>query len=237
MSFGVSDGDFEYASTSLNGLYAKRSHALSPAFQRMVLDVPRFQRAARALLAVARAAAAARVAGDARRLRRLRGARDRAAGGGRLVRGPRADVDVPGALPGRVLRQPRHARAARAAELAHGERRLQALRRGADRGVRRPHPALHPRALDRALRGPRRGHARRRRARGLRRGRDRRPRRPGAGDARRPHAAGARDPRRVPLPGQRGGPAHRPRSAAAAPAGMGELELPPASRTPPDRRR
>jgi predicted NAD/FAD-binding protein len=50
MSFGVSDGDFEYASTSLNGLYAKRSHALSPVFQRMVLDVPRFQRAARALL-------------------------------------------------------------------------------------------------------------------------------------------------------------------------------------------
>ena len=50
MSFGVSDGDFEYASTSLNGLYAKRSHALSPVFQRMVLDVPRFQHAARALL-------------------------------------------------------------------------------------------------------------------------------------------------------------------------------------------
>ena len=88
MSFGVSDGDFEYASTSLNGLYAKRSHALSPVFQRMVLDVPRFQRAARALLAVARAAGAARVARDARPLRRLRGARDRAAGGGRLVRGP-----------------------------------------------------------------------------------------------------------------------------------------------------
>ena len=51
MSFGVSDGDFEYASTSLNGLYAKRSHMVSPAFQRMVADVPRFQRAARALLA------------------------------------------------------------------------------------------------------------------------------------------------------------------------------------------
>ena len=64
MSFGVSDGDFEYASTSLNGLYAKRSHALSPVFQRMVLDVRRFQRAARALLAGA--AGAARVAGDAR---------------------------------------------------------------------------------------------------------------------------------------------------------------------------
>ena len=51
MSFGVSDGDFEYASTSPNGLYAKRSHLLSPAFQRMVADVPRFQRSARALLA------------------------------------------------------------------------------------------------------------------------------------------------------------------------------------------
>ncbi len=50
MSFGVSDGDFEYASTSPNGLYAKRSHLLSPAFQRMVADVPRFQRRARALL-------------------------------------------------------------------------------------------------------------------------------------------------------------------------------------------
>jgi uncharacterized protein len=50
MSFGVSDGDFEYASTSPNGLYAKRSHLLSPAFQRMIADVPRFQRRARALL-------------------------------------------------------------------------------------------------------------------------------------------------------------------------------------------
>jgi predicted NAD/FAD-binding protein len=51
MSFGVSDGDFEYASTSPNGLYAKRAHLLSPAFQRMVADVPRFQRRARVLLA------------------------------------------------------------------------------------------------------------------------------------------------------------------------------------------
>ena len=51
MSFGVSDGDFEYASITPNGLYAKRSHLLSPSFQRMVADVPRFQRAARELLA------------------------------------------------------------------------------------------------------------------------------------------------------------------------------------------
>ena len=65
--------------------------------------------------------------------------------------------------------------------LAHRRRRLGALRRGADRAVRRPDPPRHPGARDRALRGPRRDHAGRRRAGGLRRGRDRRPRRPGAG--------------------------------------------------------
>jgi len=53
MSFGVTDaaGDFEYASTSPSGLFAKRAHLASPRFYRMVADVPRFQRAARALLA------------------------------------------------------------------------------------------------------------------------------------------------------------------------------------------
>ena len=70
MSFGVSDGDFEYASTSPNGLYAKRSHlALAgvPADgrRRAALPAPR-PRAAR----VAGGADAARVAGDARRVRR-----------------------------------------------------------------------------------------------------------------------------------------------------------------------
>ena len=53
MSFGVTDerGDFEYASTSPNGLFAKRAHLADPAFLRMIGDIPRFQRAARALLA------------------------------------------------------------------------------------------------------------------------------------------------------------------------------------------
>lgn len=52
MSFGVGDedGDFEYASTSANGLFAKRAHLASPAFHKMVFDVRRFQREARALL-------------------------------------------------------------------------------------------------------------------------------------------------------------------------------------------
>jgi uncharacterized protein len=52
MSFSVSDGDgaFEYASTSLNGVFADREHLVSLSFQRMLAEIPRFQRAARALL-------------------------------------------------------------------------------------------------------------------------------------------------------------------------------------------
>lgn len=52
MSFGVSDavGDFEYTGASVNGLYAKRSHLLSPSFQRMVAELLRFNREARELL-------------------------------------------------------------------------------------------------------------------------------------------------------------------------------------------
>jgi predicted NAD/FAD-binding protein len=53
MSFAVSDerGDFEYASTSANGLFANRAHLAKPWFHRMLADVVRFQRAARELLA------------------------------------------------------------------------------------------------------------------------------------------------------------------------------------------
>jgi predicted NAD/FAD-binding protein len=53
MSFGVTDaaGDFEYASTSPNGLFAKRAHLASPRFARMLLDIRRFQREGRTLLA------------------------------------------------------------------------------------------------------------------------------------------------------------------------------------------
>ena len=52
MSFAVSDesGDFEYASTSANGLFANRAHLAKPWFHRMLADVVRFQRAARELL-------------------------------------------------------------------------------------------------------------------------------------------------------------------------------------------
>jgi predicted NAD/FAD-binding protein len=53
MSFAVADeqGDFEYSSGSVGGLFAKASHAVSPTFQRMVLDYVRFNRKSRELLA------------------------------------------------------------------------------------------------------------------------------------------------------------------------------------------
>jgi predicted NAD/FAD-binding protein len=53
MSFSVSDGlgDFEYSGASPNALFAKRRHLLTPWFHRMVSDLARFNRAARALLA------------------------------------------------------------------------------------------------------------------------------------------------------------------------------------------
>jgi uncharacterized protein len=52
MSFSVSDGagDFEYSGASANGLFAKRSHLLTPWFHRMLLDLRRFNTAAGRLL-------------------------------------------------------------------------------------------------------------------------------------------------------------------------------------------
>jgi uncharacterized protein len=53
MSFSVSDarGDFEYNGSSPNGLFAKRAHLVTPWFHRMLADLVRFNRDARALLA------------------------------------------------------------------------------------------------------------------------------------------------------------------------------------------
>lgn len=52
MSFSVSDGsgDFEYSSASPNGLFAKRAHLVTPWFHRMIVELARFNRAARELL-------------------------------------------------------------------------------------------------------------------------------------------------------------------------------------------
>lgn len=51
MSVSTEDGRFEYASTSVGGLFATPANATDPSFWRMLLDVRRFQRRAVELLA------------------------------------------------------------------------------------------------------------------------------------------------------------------------------------------
>ena len=149
MSFAVTDeaGDFEYASTSPNGLFAKRAHLATPWFHRMVADLLRFQREARALLASD---------GDGPSLGHFLEER----------RYSRAFVDrliVPQAaavwsadprqmwsFPARFLIEffANHGMLGlpRPPEVADGRRRLAPLRRGADRAVARPPAPLHARS-------------------------------------------------------------------------------------------
>ena len=149
MSFGVSDGagDFEYCSAlaerAVRQARAPRDAVVPPHGRRPRALQPRGARSCW------RATDAGPSLGDwlerAQLLARVRRAADRAAGRRRLVGRPAPDVELPGALPGRVLRQPRDARLPRPAALAHGAGRLASLRRGADRAVARPAAALDAR--------------------------------------------------------------------------------------------
>ena len=179
----TSDGDFEYASTSPNGLFAKRAHLASPTFHRMVLDVRRFQRDG------------ARAAGLRRRpVAGASGCRTTTTPQAfveRLIvpqaaavwsRRPGPDVVVPGALPGPVLRQPRDARPQATARA--GARSPAAPSATSRRSPRPFADAIRLRhAASRSVHPRRRRRDDRRRA--LRPRRPRHPRRPGAGDPRR----------------------------------------------------
>ena len=117
MGFSVSDGEgrFEYSGTP-RGLFARRSHLLSPSFLGMLRDWRRFNREAQALIGMnGTAPSLGALAGGAGLLPALHRAADRPPGLGRLVGRPRADVELPGQLHGRVLRQPRHVQPARPA--------------------------------------------------------------------------------------------------------------------------
>ena len=83
---------------------------------------------------------AARVPGRRRLRRVVHRAADRGAGLGGVVGRPRADVVVPGRVPGPLLPQPRHARLHGPAAVAHRVRRLAPLRGGDHAPVRGPHP-------------------------------------------------------------------------------------------------
>ena len=161
MSFSVSDGAAASSTTAppRTGSSPAARNLVSPSFHRMVRDLVRFNREARG------AGGPQRQRPVPRRVprraggysRALRGAADRAPGLGGVVGRPGADVGVPRELPGRVLRQPRHVRAARPAALAHRRRGLGPLRRAPDRAARPRRIRLStPVRSDRA-RWPRRG--------------------------------------------------------------------------------
>ena len=143
MSFGVSDGvgDFEYSGASPNGLFANRRHLLTPWFHRMVTDLARFNRAARELLALEDPGCGPSLGDWLERQRFSHAFIDRlivpqAVSG--VVGRSAADLDLPGAVPGRVLRSPRDARVSRPPAVADGAGRIEALCGRADPAVHRP---------------------------------------------------------------------------------------------------
>ena len=230
MSFSVSDatGDFEYSSASPNGLFAKRAHLVTPWFHRMVAELAHFNRAARELLD--------QPGNDISLGAWLERERFSPAFVERLI-GPQvsavwsADPEQRGSFPARFLAEffDNHGVLS-----FRGRPRWQTVSGGSARYVEAlTRPFAHRLRLGTPVRAIARA-ARRRalngarlRARALRRSGDRDALRSGAGDAVGRHRRRARDPRCDPLPAQRRRPAHGCEHAAAAPACVGELELPP----------
>ena len=177
MTFGVADtrGNFEYCSASANGLFANRAHLVQPWFHRMVAEIPRFQREARAL--IDDVAADGVSLGDWLHERRYSPAFIE-----RLIV-PQAsavwsaDPREMWRFPARFLARFFHNHGMLGLRdrpaVAHRRRRLAGLRRCARAPVARPHPRRHAGHGDPAPRRPRRGAAARRRPRALRRGRPR----------------------------------------------------------------
>ena len=236
MSFGVSDGgDFEYNGSSPNGLFAKRSHLVTPWFHRMIADLVRFNGNARRLLARG---------GEGPSLGHWldRGGYSRAFIERLIV--PQAsavwsaDPRQMWTFPARFLVEffANHgmlgfAKRPQWRTVVGGSRTyVDAVTKPFADRLRLDTPVT---AIARDEDGVTH-HAARRRARALRRGRAGHALRSGAADARRRDRPRARDPLGDPVSAQRGGPAHRPRAAAAAPARVGELELPPAARADRD---
>ena len=231
------DEDFEYAGTP-RGLFCQPRNLLSPRFQRMIADLLALQpRAAPRCSRREETGEVDSLAGLPRAAALLRGlhrAADRPPGLRRVVGRPAPDRLLPGALPRRVLRQPRDARLPRPPALVDRRRRLGALRRGAH--------ARRSASASGWTRRCARSRAPRTTSRSPPRGR-------GGRDTERfdqvviathsdqalallarPLRARARGARRDPLPAQRGRPAHRLHPAPPPPRRARRLELPPAAR-------
>ena len=169
MSFSVSDGrgDFEYNGSSPNGLFAKRAHLVTPWFHRMIADLARFNRAARELLRGDGERPVARpLARAAALLAAVHRPADRPPGLGRVVGRPAPDVDASRRASWPSSSTTTGCSAFRGpAPVAHGPRRLGALRGGAA-GAGSTGAILLDTPVTRvtARRRPRAGHAARRRA-------------------------------------------------------------------------
>ena len=101
-------------------LFANPAHLLDPRFHRMLPDLVRFNRDARALIGTdGEGPRCATSSPERRLLRLLHRAIDRAPGIRGLVSRPGSALVVSGQLPCRVLRQPRHPPGPRPAALAH----------------------------------------------------------------------------------------------------------------------
>ena len=226
MSFSVSDerGDFEYAGSSPNALYATRRNIVDPRFHRMVADLVRFNREAKKFVRCRRPTTTSRCASTS------------TLGGYSQYFVERLIVPQVSAVwsadpaqlyefPARIVFQffDNHG----ILELT-GRPQWRTIKGGSNEYVKTPDAQLRRRDRDRRrrrgdpARRERRGDQAQRRRRGdLRRSRDRDALRPGAGDAGRPDRRRARGARRDSLRRQRRRPAHRRRRCcpSAAPRG------------------
>ena len=238
MSLSVRDDEtgLEYAGAlGLGGLFPGGANLSNVAYLRLVAEIPRFHRRARALLADppedfrAGRHDAARLPARRPVLAVLRAALHGAPRRRGLVVRPGGRPGLPGPLPLRVPPPPPDAQGLRVADLAHGRRRLARVRRPG-RGRPRRRPSRHQGHLGAGHRLRRRGHRRQRRGHHRGRRRDRHPPRTRACDAGRADAGAARRPGRDPLLRQHRPSAHRRVAAAPRRGRPGVVELPPPRR-------
>ena len=231
MSIRCDGCGLEYAGAKgAAGVFARPANLLRPRYLRMLAEILRFWRRARALLAAGPEARRGRnpggIPGAGKVQRLLHGTFHGSGGQRRMVLRPDHRTVVSRALPLCLPGPPRHARHQGLPAVEDGERRIPELR-----GPRGRRPAGGPSQQSRAGRaahGPRGRNHDGGRHRGVRRRRHRRPPARGAGHDRRSHAGrnpGAgrhavhREPHQIPP---------RPRRAAADRGGPGLLELPAA---------
>ena len=216
------------------GVFPTAAHLRRPRYLRMLTEIPRFHRRARAVLAETGPDTTLRELPRRRRVHGvLRPALHGAAGRRGVVVRPRGRAGLSGALPVHLPRPPRDARRLRQPAVAHGHRRLA--------GSTSPRSAPGSRRSAPAPRSPRSsrppdgvevtdGNGSRRR---LRRGRDRHPPQPGAEPAGRADRRPARGARGDAVLAQHRAAAHRHLGAARRDQRLGVLELPAPRSTEP----